>query len=339
MKRKKSGLCLAVSALAAICLTGCGAKDAVQNEIELLAPVEAVVDIETVMYRDLYKVTTRDAEVAPYTEELTFEAGGRIAGLYVEVGSVVKAGDLLAEQDEQDVKNMAGNALNRYLTEKKTYLDTVKAAKKKLATNLTREEREWQELLLAQAEELWEMQEPVLWKAWEDARSKIGNSQIFAPYDGVVTACLSEGTSVAAGQPVLAVADPERLYITVGSYLPPSEFENYENVYAIVNGKETKVSYVEELMEEEGAFTYYSAEELNGAGMGDFVLICMVGNYHPQVLSVPKSAVYGDSSGDYVYLLDGDTRVRRDVMKGYSGDVYVEIVDGLQEGDRVYVKN
>ena len=339
MKRKKSGLCLTVSALTAVCLTGCGGAGAMQNEIELKAPVEAVVDVETVMYRDLYKVTTRDAEVAPYTEELTFEAGGRIANLYVEVGSVVKAGDLLAEQDEQDVRNMAGNALNKYLSEKKTYVDTVKAAKKKLATNLTKEEREWQELLLAQAEELWEMQEPVLWSAWEEARAKLGHSQIFAPYDGVITACLTEGTTVAAGQPVLAVADTERLYITVGSYLPPSEFENYEKVYALVNGTETEVSYVEELMEEEGTYTYYKAEELNGAGMGDFVLICMVGNYHPQVLSVPKSAVYRDSSGSYVYLLDGDTRVRRDVTIGYTGDVYVEIADGLQEGDRVYVKN
>ena len=77
----------------------------------------------------------------------------------------------------------------------------------------------------------------------------------------------------------------------------------------------------------------------NQAGMGDFVLICMVGNYHPQVLSVPSGAVYRDSTGTYVYLLDGDTRVRKDVILGYSGTVYVEIAEGLQEGDRVYVKN
>jgi macrolide-specific efflux system membrane fusion protein len=325
-------------ALAAMCFAGCGAEDAMQDKIELLSPVEAVVDIETVMYRDLYTVNTRDAELAPYTEELTFEGSGRIANLYVEIGSVVKKGDLLAEQEEETVKNAAGNALNKYLSEKKTYMDTVKAANKKLATNLTKEEREWQELLVAQADELWEMQEPQLWAAWEEARSKVGNSQIFAPYDGVVTACVSEGANVAAGQPVLALADTDRLYLTVASYLPPSDYENYEKVYGIVNGKETEVTYVRELMEEEGAYTYYTADDFNGAKMGDFVLICMVGNYHPQVLSVPSSAVYRDSSGSYVYLVEGDTRVRRDVTIGYSGTVYVEIAEGLQEGDRVYVK-
>lgn len=339
MRKKRKGLYPVAAVLAIIGLAGCGAQETMQNEIELLTPVEAVVDIETVMYRDLYTMTTRDAEVAPYTEELGFEAGGRISKLYVELGSEVKAGDLLAEQEEDGVVNAASSALNRYLSEKKTYMDTVKAAKKKLASKLSKEEKEWQELLLAQAEEMWAMQEPQLWVAWEEARSKVGKSQIFAPYDGVVTACLSEGTTVAAGQPVLALADTDRLYITVGSYLAPSDYSSYEEIYAIVNGKETEITYIEELMEEEGSYTYYSAEDLNGANMGDFVLVCMKNNYHPQVLSIPSKAIYRDSSGSYVYLLDGDTRIRRDVVIGYSGTVYVEIAEGLKEGDRVYVKN
>jgi len=338
MRKKRIECFLAGVVLFAVGVSGCGTKDVIQNKIELLAPVEAVVDIETVIYRDLYTMTTRDAELAPYTEELTFDASGRISDLYVEVGSVVKAGDLLAEQEEEGVRTVANNALDKYLSEKKVYVDAIKAAKKKLASNIDEEEREWQELLMAQAEALWEMQEPVLWKAWEEARARVGNSQIVAPYDGVITACLSEGTTVAAGQPVLAIADTDRRYITVGSYLSPSEYRNYEKVYGLVNGKETELTYVEELMEEEGAYTYYMADDFNGASIGDFVLICMVGNHHPQVLSVPSNAVYRDSNGSYVYLLEDNTRVRRDVATGYMGDVYIEITEGLQEGDRVYVK-
>ncbi|MBQ8314984.1 MAG: efflux RND transporter periplasmic adaptor subunit [Lachnospiraceae bacterium] len=339
MRKKRSGLYPVAAALVILGLAGCGTRDAMQKEIELLTPVEAVVDIETVMYRDLYTMTTRDAELAPYNEELSFEAGGRISKLYVELGSEVKAGDLLAEQEEEGVVNNAGNALNKYLSEKKVYMDTVKAAKRKLAANPGKEEKEWQELLIAQAEELWVMQEPQLWAAWEEARSKVGKSQIFAPCDGVITACLSEGTTVSAGQPVLALADTNRLYVTVGSYLSPADYSNYEEIYAIVNGKETEVTYIEELMEEEGLYTYYSAADYNGARMGDYVLVCMKSNYHDHVLSIPSKAIYRDSSGSYVYLLDGDIRVRRDVVTGYSSDVYVEILEGLQEGDRVYVKN
>ena len=339
MRKKRNGLYPVAAALLIFGLAGCGTRGAMQKEIELLTPVEAVVDIETVMYRDLYTITTRDAALAPYTEELSFEASGRISKLYVELGTEVKAGDLLAEQEEEGVVSDASNALDKYLSEKKVYMDTVKAAKKKLATKPGKEEKEWQELLIAQAEELWEMQEPQLWAAWEEARSKVGKSQIFAPCDGVITACLSEGTNVSAGQPVLALADTGRLYITVGSYLSPADYSNYEEVFAIINGKETEVSYIEELMEEEGLCTFYSPADYNGAQMGDFVLICMKSNCHENVLSIPSKAIYRDSSGSYVYLLDGDIRVRRDVVIGYSGDVYVEIAEGLQEGDRVYVKN
>lgn len=339
MRKKRNRLYPVAAVLALVGLAGCGAQDAMQKEIELLTPVEAVVDIETVMYRDLYSMSTRAAELAPYTEELAFEAGGQISKLYVELGSEVKAGDLLAEQEEEGVVNAASNALNRYLSEKKVYMDTVKAAKKKLAANPGKEEKEWQELLLVQAEELWVMQEPQLWAAWEEARSKVGKSQIFAPYDGVITACLSEGTTVSAGQPILALADTNRLYVTVGSYLSPADYSNYEEIYAIVNGKETEITYIEELMEKEGSYTFYSAKDYNGAKMGDYVLVCMKSNYHDHVLSIPSKAIYRDSSGSYVYLLDGDIRVRRDVVTGYSSDVYMEIVEGLQEGDRVYVKN
>ncbi len=328
-----------VMMLAGLCLIGCNTKENAQEEIELLAPAEAVVDIETVMYRDLYTLVTKNAEFAPYTKELTFNAGGRISKLYVEIGSVVKEGDLIAEQEEEGVRDKANAALNEFLSEKKVYLDTVKAAKKKLASAIGKEERERQELVIAQAEELWEMQEPILWEAWEKARNRLGSSRIVAPYDGVVLACLKEGKTVAAGQPVLAIAATECPYITVNSYLSPSEYASYERVYAIINGKETDITYVEELMEEEGTLTYFSAEDYNGAALGDFILICMVKNYHPHVLSIPAGAVYQDSNGSYVYLMEDDVRVRRDVITGYTDNVYVEIAEGLQEGDRVYVKN
>ena len=42
MKMKRIGLRLVAATLAAACFAGCGTKDAMQNEIELKSPVEAV---------------------------------------------------------------------------------------------------------------------------------------------------------------------------------------------------------------------------------------------------------------------------------------------------------
>ncbi|MGN1084054.1 MAG: efflux RND transporter periplasmic adaptor subunit, partial [Lachnospiraceae bacterium] len=338
-REKRKGFRLAAIALTAVCFTGCKTQELPQESIELLAPVEAVVDIETALYRDLYTLTTKEAELAPHTEELAFEAGGSVSKLYVEIGSEVKAGDLLAEQEEDGVRKAAENALNKYLTEKKAYLDAVKSARKKLASGIGGDEKEWQELLIRQAEETWAMQEPGLWEAWETAKARVGNSKIYAPYDGVVTACVGLGTEIAAGQPVLALADTTRQYITVGSYLAPSEYETYDRVYAFINGKETEITYEEELMQEEGLLTYYTAENLNGAKIGDFILVCMVSDLHEQVLSIPNNALYKDSLGSYVYLMRDGTRIRQNVTTGYKNNVYTEIVDGLEEGDQVYVKN
>lgn len=338
MREKKRGALLVGIALATVCLASC-AKEETAETIQLLAPAEAVVDVETVLYRDLYVLTTKDAEIAPHTEELFFEAGGRVAHVYAEIGSKVKAGDLLLEQEEDGVKTAAGNAIDKYLSEKKTYVDTVKNARKKIAASTDKEEIEWYEMIIRQAEEIWAMQEPVLWEAWEAAKAKVGFSKIYAPYDGVITACASKGDVLAAGQSAVAVADTNRQYVMASGYTALSTYAGYERVYAIVNGKETALTYVEELMEEEGSYTYYVAEEENGAKIGDFVLVCMVSDYYANTLSVPNNAVYKDSSGSYVYLLEGDIRVRQDVLTGYKNDAYTEILDGLKEGDRVYVKN
>lgn len=338
MEKKRIGVCLVGMALFAVCIAGCKKEVKKEEQIELLAPVEAVVDIETAISRDLYKVTTRDAELAPYTQELSFDSAGTLSQLYVEVGSEVKAGDLLAEQEEEGVRDLANTVLDRYLSEKKIYMDAVKSARKKIASGLSAEEKEWQEMLIRQAEELWAMQEPILWSAWEEARSKVGVSQIIAPCDGVVTACIKEGSNVAAGQSVMALADMSRLYITSNVYVSPSEYSGYKDIYAIINGKETELIYLDELMQEKGSYSYFDAVDLNGAQIGDFILLCMVSDYHEDVLSVPNNAVYRDSNGSYVYLMEEDGRVRREVTTGYKTDVYVEIVEGLQEGDRVYVK-
>lgn len=58
-----------------------------------------------------------------------------------------------------------------------------------------------------------------------------------------------------------------------------------------------------------------------------------------KVLSVPREAVKKaeDNQGDYcVYLLDDNNRVMiRQVVCGIKNENYVEILDGLQQGDRV----
>jgi HlyD family secretion protein len=52
-------------------------------------------------------------------------------------------------------------------------------------------------------------------------------------------------------------------------------------------------------------------------------------------ITVPSQAVYGEANANYVYLGGTAEPVRRDVVVGRRSPDLVEIVSGLEPGDRV----
>ena len=74
---------------------------------------------------------------------------------------------------------------------------------------------------------------------------------------------------------------------------------------------------------------------------GDYAAVCLVSKSVPDALLIPANALFRDSSGKYVYVYeaDGETRVRRSVETGVATDWQVQITDGLEEGEIVYVAN
>lgn len=55
------------------------------------------------------------------------------------------------------------------------------------------------------------------------------------------------------------------------------------------------------------------------------------------VLAVPTTAIHRDRGERYVLVLDGDTHVRRTVSVGWRDGAYTEILDGLSDGDLVLI--
>lgn len=58
----------------------------------------------------------------------------------------------------------------------------------------------------------------------------------------------------------------------------------------------------------------------------------------PQALLVPRYAILMSNGSKSVFVLEGNQAIRRPVVTGYEQDQYVEIVNGVSEGDRVIVK-
>jgi multidrug efflux pump subunit AcrA (membrane-fusion protein) len=55
-------------------------------------------------------------------------------------------------------------------------------------------------------------------------------------------------------------------------------------------------------------------------------------------LAVPVAAVFRDGERDAVWVVDGNTPSKRYVTLGAQGEDYLEVVDGLTEGETIVVR-
>lgn len=72
---------------------------------------------------------------------------------------------------------------------------------------------------------------------------------------------------------------------------------------------------------------------------GEFVTILLEGAKPIEVLTIPRSALLSDQSGDYVYVVDAQNRAQQQHLKlGQSTPTLAVVASGLQEGQIVIVE-
>ena len=69
-----------------------------------------------------------------------------------------------------------------------------------------------------------------------------------------------------------------------------------------------------------------------------FANVQIITDLHRTAISIPQSAVLSDGGKTVVFVVDGSGYKKRAVITGIQGDDRVEIVDGLNAGDKVVVK-
>lgn len=117
-----------------------------------------------------------------------------------------------------------------------------------------------------------------------------------------------------------------------------------EEVYALINGKRYEVTY--EVMEADEYkrikardsvvySTFYIDDPANEIVLGDFGVIVVVNKSRKNTLCVPIDAVNHDENGDFVYIIDGEQSKRVSVMVGMKDGKYCEIIEGLNENDKI----
>lgn len=285
------------------------------------------------------------------------EVGSRVSGiltkLHCDVGTRVKAGDLLAELDPTEFEATRKQAI--------ATLENAKAEQDYASVSLERKKKLGQEIVSFDQIDLAERALRVASArvAQEEARLEsaeiqLGFTRIFAPIPGVVASVSTQvGETVAASfsaPTFVTIIDLERLEVwayvdetdigriavgqnatfTVDTYVN-TEFSGLVSaIYPKAEVRDNVVNYIViiEILEDGGAILRPE--------MTTTTKIALEAGRN--VLCLPNSAIRAGPEGAYVMLQEpGGDLVQRVVTLGFRSREFTEVVDGLAPTERVLV--
>jgi RND family efflux transporter MFP subunit len=189
--------------------------------------------------------------------------------------------------------------------------------------------------------------DPLLEWDIERAQADLDAATLAAPFDGVVVEVLARpGESVAAGQELVVIADVsqgELLATVVEEDLPLVKPGQEVEVYFDAAPDVTITGVVERIVPQrtEGDRALYPVyvkiEELPPnvlPGMTADAIVTIA--RRENVLQLPRAVVRaGEGNSAIVQVWNGRAEETRTIEIGLRGDLYVEIVSGLEEGEQV----
>ena len=345
--------------------------------VDLIKPVEAPADLVPVKRGDIKPVKVAEGIVVPYSEGLGFIAtDAPISAIYVNHGQDVSRGELLAELDRTawlDSLAAARGELD-HLVRVSAHEDRIADIELELRQIDVDEadsdlNRELAELGLQEYKnrdmirrETQALDRDSLQTRIDALESQKDNYSIYAPFDGVILIIesLAIGDYPSGRTPFIYLADLNRL--TVRSITEQTSFFTAATtIMAVIGSDEWPVTIVPYTLEEQLAFYYEGITpparfEFDGGEDGVYggkvppadkrVLLMAHEIGVEDVLIIPINAAHIETASDvegvtsrldYAYVDIGGARERRDIRCGRRSDVWIEVVEGLSEGELVYV--
>lgn len=279
--------------------------------------------------------------------EFSFRILGRIIARNVQVGDLVKRGDVLAAIDPL--------ALELAVKSARSDLATSQA---QLSNALTNEERQrtlferqsGAKATFEAAEQERKTAEAAVAKAKANlnkASEQLSYSRLLAEFDGVVTATSAEvGQVVSAGQSVAMVARPDErdavidVPEAVGSLKPGTAFQVSLQLAPTIRAR----GLVREVAPEADDATRTRRTRLtlidppDALRLGSVVTASALGEGPPSI-RLPSSAIRSEGSKTFVWIVDDATEKVSSVAVTLSGEAApggeVTVTDGIKAGDRI----
>lgn len=286
------------------------------------------------------------------SENLSFSVDGmRLEGVYVSLGDTVKKGDLLAQlyhdEEREELESLEYELKTQeleltHLQEQREF-ELEHLLEKKASLSETEYEAKREEITTRYKTSMEDLEDTMYIESlrYEELRAWVDGCCIYAGMDGAVTYVGYAGSSYRskAGRTMLTVSDSTVCafqcsdmeyipYFTVGETytLATSGGVEYETVLAEADA-------------ENGVFRFELKESQYGLSVGLRVLYSLLLDKREDVLYLPKRAVHYVDETAYVYYIDEDgIRQIKYITTGMEGNSYVEILEGLQEGEEVILR-
>lgn len=336
-----------VAAAAGLCILGVGLWKLHSQ------PQAAVEDIPLVRTAVIGAVNapqdyTYSGEVrGRYESQLAFQVTGKIIKRNVELGSTVKAGDMLMQIDPRDLQQtVIGTSAQVYSAESQLKL---------AESNLYRYRQLYAQNAISRAqldqyENAYEVAQAAVRQAtaqYAQGANQLDYSLLYADKNGVIAAIAAEaGQVVSAGQTVITlVQDGER---EVEISVPENRIEEIRNAHQLtvtfwalpqvtVEGKIREIAPMADAITR----TYKVRISLVNPppqiklGMTAGVSLDGTGGSHQTVIMVPLSAIYQTNDTPHVWVVNAHVATLRPVQVGSFGSTQVQIVAGLNPGESI----
>lgn len=361
--RSLGAILLAGSLLLSGCASGEGASE---NVPELLVPVGAARDTASVVREDCCEVAVYKGQVVSGSQEVPYPQDGVVLEILVQIGETVEEGQTILRLDESNLKksidaletklsqSRQANTLENTIAslQEQQVEEEIRLLKEQENTEAVQQKSmEFESLRLRnkQAKENRALELENIEKQLAEMKSTYGVGEIKAPCSGtllyydssarigtyvkkdMVAAYVSDETKVSVLCPGLSLDDAAKSVNIIA--------DDGTKTYTLTNDPydtETLVS-----MALSGVKMYPRLVGKNLPACGSYVLVKVIEKISENTLTIPVNALFRDDTGYYVYCVHEDTgnQERRSVNVGVISRTTVEILEGLEEGEIVYVAN
>lgn len=356
-----------VACLAAVilCLTGCGKQ--AEPAPELLEPVSVNAAYRPVAYGDVGKKVIKTGSIVPTDYCHFFQSAGSISEIYVTVGQYVTAGTVLAEIDGGDLRDSIESmkeSLQQQKAVQEINQEIYKENQKKYDYKIRAceefgdpEGAEALRLEKATAEEnnrydimLFDHQIKKTETQIAEKEALRGDTTLVARHSGYVTYVrdITHDTNIGSGENIVIISDTDDPYIEItDEKVKKGAYDVFKIMYTVIDGQRYEIepyNYTNEELaaaQSASALPYVRFRLKNGDSSlltaGNIIPLYFSTSDVSNVLVIGSDSLYTEGEDTFVYVKTEENEMeKRDIVIGESDDNYIQVIEGLTEGELVY---